>query len=430
MKENKKIVTALDIGTSKILAVVAEIYKDGSFRVLGQGRADSQGVLDGNVTSIEELQPQVKNALIEAFGIAGKMPGTETCTNISGKSLEGKDSSAEIPLRGRTVRLMDMQNVQNLAQEAIEMREDQRLIKSELLYYMLDGQDEGFVRQSPLDEQSSRISAHLHSAVANASNAVNRMKVIRRSGMDISHMLPEAWASGYAALTEDEIQNGVVLIDIGAGTTDVAVFMAGVPRFTYTLNYGGRRLTQRLSGYMHCTMQQAENIKYKLDLRCNKEDDDVVIYQAPIEEGGRKYSKLELSKILYREVRSLNLTIGKKLFEAGWYTTKNGSPCNKLTGGIVLTGGTALLPGITELFSTMPGPLAYTFSTRLGRSSYSGDACIGLNSPKESAVMGLIAYEAHLFKEGEDVEGEQDSSDDSLWAKFKRFATEFFIGQY
>lgn len=298
MKENKKIVTALDIGTSKILAVVAEIYKDGSFRVLGQGRTDSQGVLDGNVTSIEELQPQVKNALIEAFGIAGKMPGTETCTNISGKSLEGKDSSAEIPLRGRTVRLMDMQNVQNLAQEAIEMREDQRLIKSELLYYMLDGQDEGFVGQSPLDEQSSRISAHLHSAVANASNAVNRMKVIRRSGMDISHMLPEAWASGYAALTEDEIQNGVVLIDIGAGTTDVAVFMAGVPRFTYTLNYGGRRLTQRLSGYMHCTMQQAENIKYKLDLRCNKEDDDVVIYQAPIEEGARKYSKLELSKIL------------------------------------------------------------------------------------------------------------------------------------
>ena len=247
MKENKKIVTALDIGTSKILAVVAEIYKDGSFRVLGQGRTDSQGVLDGNVTSIEELQPQVKNALIEAFGIAGKMPGTETCTNISGKSLEGEDSSAEIPLRGRTVRLMDMQNVQNLAQEAIEMREDQRLIKSELLYYMLDGQDEGFVGQSPLDEQSSRISAHLHSAVANASNAVNRMKVIRRSGMDISHMLPEAWASGYAALTEDEIQNGVVLIDIGAGTTDVAVFMAGVPRFTYTLNYGGRRLTQRLS---------------------------------------------------------------------------------------------------------------------------------------------------------------------------------------
>ena len=104
MKENKKIITALDIGSSKILAVVAEVYKDGTFRVLSQGRADSAGVLDGNVTNLEEVQPQVKAALVEAFGIAGKMAGTDICTNISGKSLEGRDSSAEMPLRGRTER--------------------------------------------------------------------------------------------------------------------------------------------------------------------------------------------------------------------------------------------------------------------------------------------------------------------------------------
>ena len=84
MKENKKIVTALDIGSSKILAVVAEVYKDGTFRVLAQGRTESQGVLDGNVTSIAEVQPQVKSALVEAFGIAGKIPSNYVCTNISG----------------------------------------------------------------------------------------------------------------------------------------------------------------------------------------------------------------------------------------------------------------------------------------------------------------------------------------------------------
>ena len=228
MKENKKIVTALDIGSSKILAVVAEVYKDGTFRVLSQGRTDSAGVLDGNVTNLEEVQPQVKAALVEAFGIAGKMAGTDICTNISGKSVEGVDSSAEMPLRGRTVTLMDMKNVQNMAQDALELKDDQRLIKSELLYYMLDNQDEGFVGQNPLNARSSRISAHMHSAVASASNALARVKVIRRNGMDISRMLPEAWASGYAVLTEDEIQNGVVVIDIGAGTTDVAVFMGGL----------------------------------------------------------------------------------------------------------------------------------------------------------------------------------------------------------
>ena len=212
MKENKKIVTALDIGSSKILAVVAEIYKDGTFRVLGQGRTESQGVLDGNVTSPEELQPQVKNALVEAFGIAGKMPGTETCTNISGKSLEGKDSSAEMPLRGRTVTLTDMKNVQSLAQEAIDMKEDQRLIKSELLYYMLDDQDEGFVGQNPLDAKSSRISAHMHSAVASAA-ALPALNRLRRLGIkkasSSAAKLSSAAAAGLSVRPETHSQRAM-----------------------------------------------------------------------------------------------------------------------------------------------------------------------------------------------------------------------------
>ena len=215
MKETKKVITALDIGSSKILAVVAEIYKDGTFRVLAQGRTDSQGVRDGNVVSIEEAMPQVKAALVEAFGIAGKMPSLHVCTNISGKSVEGKDSSAEMPLRGRTVNLMDMKKVQNMAQYALELRDDQQLIKSELLYYMLDNQEDEFIGQNPLDAKSSRISAHMHSAVANSACALNRVNLIRRSGMDVSQILPEAWASGYAVLSQDEIQNGAVVIDIG-----------------------------------------------------------------------------------------------------------------------------------------------------------------------------------------------------------------------
>ena len=210
----------------------------------------------------------------------------------------------------------------------------------------------------------------------------------------------------------------------------MAVFYAGHPRFTYTLNYGGRKITQRISGYLHCSMQQAEQIKTRLDLRCRPEDADVILYRTPIEEGNRKFSKLDISKVVYREVRNLNMTIGQKLFEEGWYTTQNGAPCNTLTCGIVLTGGSSLLMGMPELFSEMPGPMAYTFSTRLGHSHYTGDACIGLNSPKESAVMGLIAYEALRFKEGAEDEGEQTTSDNSRWSQFKRFMTEFFIGQY
>ncbi len=430
MKENKKIVAALDIGSSKVLAVVAEVSKDGTFRVLGQGRSESQAIHEGCITNVEDALPSVNSALDEAFRIAGR-PVSEVITNISGKYLVGVDSTASLPLKGRHPTLNEMQTVKAMAQDAVQKSDETFLIKSELLYYMLDNQRDEQSEQNLLEAKGSNISAHLHSAVSSALNASMRLKVIRRSGVEISSILPEAWASGYGALTEEERQNGVVLIDIGAGTTDIVVFKGGSPRFTHTIAYGGKKITERLAGYLHCSMKQAEEIKLRLDLNCLPEHKDVILYKAPLEEGGRKYSKYELSQIAAYEVLQLYNEIGRLLYKDGWYTLVSDAPKNRLPGGIVLTGGTAIMMGITELFSSVvPGPWRYTFSTRLGRSLYNGDACIGLNSPKETVVMGLIAYEAKRFSLGEDAEDTADTTDNSFLARAKRGMVEFFVGQY
>lgn len=428
MKEIKKTVAAIDLGSSKVLVVVAEVYKDGTFRVLGQGRADSRAVANGIVGDVPEAQMAVKAALDEASQIAGTAKVAEVATNVSAKSVRGVDSRSEMPIKGRYVTLEDMASVQKMAKDAVDMRDDEVQVKSELLYYTIDGQLEGTGSLNPEGIQCSRIAAYMHSAVAGHLSTTNRMKTLIRAGVTPEIYIPEGWASGYAALTEDERQNGVLLIDVGAGTTDVVVFLNDKPRYTKTYQFGGELITKKIAGFLHCTNFEAEALKPRLDLRCLPEHKGVILFKTPIEEGGRKFSKYDISQVAVGELTTLIDAIGRDLFHKGWFDVDDqGNPYNKLPGGIVVTGGTALLIGITEMFD-VPGAKAYTFSARLGRSRYSGDACIGLNSPKESAVMGMISYMAKRFQEGD--EEESTATDDSLVNRMKRFAKEFFTGQY
>ena len=207
MKEIKKTVAAIDLGSSKVLVVVAEVYKDGTFRVLGQGRADSRAVANGIVGDVPEAQMAVKAALDEASQIAGTAKVAEVATNVSAKSVRGVDSRSEMPIKGRYVTLEDMASVQKMAKDAVDMRDDEVQVKSELLYYTIDGQLEGTGSLNPEGIQCSRIAAYMHSAVAGHLSTTNRMKTLIRAGVTPEIYIPEGWASGYAALTEDERQN-------------------------------------------------------------------------------------------------------------------------------------------------------------------------------------------------------------------------------
>lgn len=435
MKElsNKSIqVTALDIGSNKIIVVLAEVFADGTYKVLGHGRAESEGIRAGSINNSERLLEKLNEALEEAVRTSN-FKGTSLgriSTTISGKPVTGRDSTAELPLPGAVVTLDDMKKVTERAEDALELHEEERLIKSERLYFRIDDQTEEQAIENPLGVKGSRLSVHLHSAVASAVNAVNRIQLINRTNLDVSTVLPEGWASGYSVLTEEERQMGVVLLDIGAETTDIVVFKGGHPRFTHTLNFGGRMITERLAGYMHCPMADAEKVKMRLDLRLHDDDQKQILLTVGQENEAKSFNKFELSHVARQRVGELVVEVGKILYINGWYTCQGDNyPYNTLPGGVVLTGGTSLMMGIDDLFADVPGPYRETFSTRRGRASYEGDGCVGLNSPRESAVMGLVAYEARRFMLGDD-DKDESTSDDTLAAKIKRLAKEFFIGQY
>lgn len=444
MKElaNKSItVTAIDIGSSKIIVVLAEVFSDGTYKVLGHGRTESKvteqgreskhSIIAGSIQRPEDLLKKLNEALDEAVRTANfKGPSLgRICTTISGQPLTGRNSTAEIPLPGAEVTLEDMKKVVERAEDALELHQDERLIKSERLYFCIDDQTEEQGLENPLGVKGSRISVHLHSAVAGAVNAVNRIQLINRTDLDVSTVLPEGWASGYSVLTEDERQIGVVLVDIGDETTDIVVFKGGHPRFTHTINMGGSIITKRLMGYMRCKDFEAEAVKMRLDLRHEKEDETQILFSSGVEPNVRHFNKRELSILACKEFGALCNQIGVILYNNGWYIKLDGHPYNKLPGGVVITGGATLMMGAAEFISSIPGFYRETFAARQGRSLYEGDGCMGLTSPRESAVMGLIAYEARRFMLGED-DKDVTSEDDTWVSKIKRMTKEFFIGQY
>ncbi len=435
MKElsNKSItVTAIDIGSSKIIVVLAEVFSDGTYKVLGHGRTESKkSIIAGSIQRPEDLLKQLNEALDEAVRTAsfkGSSLG-RICTTISGQPVTGRDSTAEIPLLGAEVTLEDMKKVVERAEDALELHQDERLIKSERLFFRIDDQTEEQGLENPLGVKGSRISVDLHSAVAGAVNAVNRIQLINRTDLDVSTVLPEGWASGYSVLTEEERQIGVVLLDIGDETTDIVVFKGGHPRFTHTINMGGSIITKRLMGYMHCSEAEAESVKMRLDLRYQDEDETQILFRKGDEPNVREFNKRELSILACKEFAMLCHQVGVTLFKHDWYKLKDGHPFNTLPGGVVVTGGTTLMMGAAEFISSIPGFYRETFAARQGRSLYEGEGCMGLTSPRESAVMGLIAYEARRFMLGED-DNDVSSEDDTWVSKIKRMTKEFFIGQY
>ncbi len=428
---NKVPVTAIDIGSSKILVVIAEAYDDGSFKVLGHGRAVSEGIRAGSISDQERLLACLNEALDEAVRISqfkGTSYGRISMT-ISGEPIEGRDSRAELPLPGSEVTAEDIKHVIERAEDAMELTGEERLIKSERLFFQIDKQTEAQSVENPLGLKGSRLTVTLHSAVSSSVNAVNRVQLVKRTGLaDIQTVMPEGWASGWAVLTEERRKMGVVLIDIGAETTDIVVFKDGYPRFTHTMNFGGNALTRSLAGYMNCSLEEAEQVKMRLDLRLKEADKSQIV--ATVGEAGfaKQFNKHELSSILVNELVLWMRQVAGILWDAQWYSEVDNAPYSKLYGTVV-TGGTAMLMGLTEFMSSVPGPYHDRFVTTCGLPLYKGDASIGLNSPKESAVMGLVAYEARRFALGEDESG-KDAVQDTLWDRIKRIAIKTVIGEF
>ncbi len=379
-KEYKDLVVGLDIGTSKIMVVVAEVMPGGQLKLAGLGIAASQGLKRGVVVNIDATVHSIQQALKEAELMADCKIG-RVFTGITGSHIRGINSSGMVAVKDKEVTQADVTRVIETA-KAINISTDQRLLLVEPQEFVIDGQD---VRE-PIGMSGLRLEAKVHIVTGAQSAAENIIKCVRRCGLEVDQLMLNPLASSLSVLTQDEQELGVAMVDIGAGTTDVAIFTGGAIRHTAVIPIGGDLITSDIAMALRTPTKDAEDIK--VENGCAKQllaDPDTQVEVPGLgDRVSRMLSKQALAGVIEPRVEEIYLLVQQAIRESGYEEV--------LSSGIVITGGSAMMPGMIEL-----GEDIFLKPVRHGLPRYSGALSDMVAQTRAATVMGLLE-EARLAR--------------------------------
>ena len=379
-KEYKDLVVGLDIGTAKVMAVVAEVLPGGELRLVGLGIAPSNGLKRGVVVNIDATVQSIQQALKEAELMAD-CKITRVYTGITGSHIRGINSSGMVAVKDREVTAADVARVVETA-KAIHISTDQRLLLVEPQEFVIDGHD---VRE-PIGMSGIRLEAKVHIVTGAQSAAENIIKCVRRCGLEVEQLMLNPLASSLSVLTEDERQLGVALVDIGAGTTDVAIFTGGAIRHTAVIPIAGDLITSDIAMALRTPTKDAEDIKVENGFAKQLLADPETQVEVPGlgDRGPRMLSRQVLAGVIEPRIEEIFSLVHQVLRESG---------CEEvLSSGIVLTGGSSVMPGMLEL-----GEDIFLKPVRRGTPKYSGALADMVAQPRAATVMGLLE-EARLAR--------------------------------
>ncbi len=254
-REYKDVIVGLDIGTAKVMVVVAEVLYNGELKLAGLGVAPSNGLKRGVVVNIDATVQSIQQALKEAELMAD-CKIQRVCTGITGSHIRGLNSSGMVAIKDKEVTATDVARVMETA-KAINISSDQRLLLVEPQEFVIDGQE---VRE-PIGMSGIRLEAKIHIVTGAQSAAENIIKCVRRCGLEVEQLLLNPLASSQAVLTDDERELGVAVVDIGAGATDVAIFTGGAIRHTAVIPIAGDLITSDIAMALRTPTKDAEDIK-------------------------------------------------------------------------------------------------------------------------------------------------------------------------
>ncbi len=380
-KEYKDLVVGLDIGTSKIMVVVAEVLPGGLLKLAGFGVSPSNGLKRGVVVNIDATVQSIQQALREAELMADCKIG-RVYTGITGSHIRGINSSGMVAIKDKEVSRSDVKRVLDTA-TAINISNDQRLLLVESQEFVIDGQDV----KDPIGMSGIRLEAKVHIVTGAQSAAENIIKCVHRCGLEVEHLMLNPMASNLAVLTNDERELGVVLVDIGAGTTDVAVFTGGAIRHTAVIPIAGDLITSDIAMALRTPTKDAEDIK--VESGCAKQlltdPESEVEVPGLGDRGPRRLSKQALAGVIEPRVEEIFSLVHQAIRETGYEEV--------LSSGIVLTGGASVMPGMLEL-----GEDIFLKPVRRGIPKYSGNLSDMVAQARASTVMGLLeeASLAHM----------------------------------
>ena len=379
-KEYNDLVVGLDIGTAKVMAVVAEILPDGEMRLAGLGVASSHGLKRGVVVNIDATVQSIQHALKEAEMMADCKIG-RVYTGISGSHVRGRNSTGMVIVRDKEVGAIDVARVVETA-KAINIPNDQRLLLVEPQEFVIDGQE---VRE-PVGMSGERLEVRVHIVTGAFSAAENIVKCVRRCGLEVEQLVLNPSASSLSVLTPDEKDLGVVLVDIGAGTTDVAIFTDGAIRHTAVIPIAGDLITSDIAMALRTPTKDAEDVKIEFGVAKQLLADPSEQLEVPGlgDRVPRVLSRQALAGVIEPRVEEIFSLVQQVIRDSGYEEL--------LSSGIVLTGGSAVMPGMIELAEDI-----FLKPVRMGIPTYSGALHDMVASPRASTAMGLLE-EARLAR--------------------------------
>ncbi len=391
-----ELLVGLDIGTTKICAVVGEPNENGGIDIIGIGSSPSNGLRKGVVVNIEQTVQSINKALEDAKLMAGCDIGT-VYAGIAGSHITGFNSHGVIAVKGGEVTARDIERALDAA-KAIAMPLDRQIIHVLPQEYIVDAQT-GIA--DPLGMAGVRLEVNVHivtGAVTSASNIVNSC---RRSGLEVADIVLESLASAKAVLSDEEREIGVALVDLGGGTSDIAIFVKDSIQYTGVVALGGQNLTNDIAFGLRTPMASAERIKK--DFGCAIAEmvrpDEYIEVPSVGGRDARRVSRQVLAEICEPRMEELLTLIDQELIRSGYK--------NQIGAGVVLTGGTSLIQGCQDLAEQI-----FDLPTRIGYPRCIDGLKDMVNDPKYATAVGLLCF----GEESENVEQrfDRNASDESI----------------
>lgn len=375
MVKGKKYISALDIGTSKVIALIGEVQEDNEIHIVGLGQAPSRGLKAGMVTNIETTAQAIKQAMEEAQMMADVQVDCVT-TGIAGNHIRSFNSQGVVKIKDGEVSQADIDRAIETA-KAVNIPPDHDILHTVVQEFIIDNQPG--VRE-PIGMSGVRLDTRIHIITGAITAMQNIQKCVNRCGLQINKMILQPLASGQAVLTEDEKDLGVCVIDIGGGTTDIAVYTNGAIRHTAVIPVAGDLITKDLAQALRTPHSAAEYIKINHGVALATMDglDDMIEVPSVGDRNPRQISRRTLASVIGPRVEEiLELTLNE--------LRRSGFPEDVLTSGIVLTGGASLLPGMVELAEDV-----FNLPARIGVPQEMGGVSERIRNPRYATAIGLL----------------------------------------
>ncbi|MBK9218642.1 MAG: cell division protein FtsA [Uliginosibacterium sp.] len=383
-KDNKDLIVGLDVGTSKVTAMVAELRPDGRIDVIGVATQASAGLKKGVVVNIEATVDAISR-VVQEVELLADCKVRDVYTGIAGSHIRSFNSNGMVAIKDKEVTPLDVERVIEVAR-AMPIPADQQILHILTQEFIIDGQDG--VRE-PIGMSGVKLEVRVHIITGAVSAAQNLIKCVRRCGLEVVDLVLQPLASSFATLSDDEKELGVCLVDIGGGTTDLAVFTQGAIRHTAVIPIAGDQITNDIAMALRTPTIEAEEIKLHQGVAMQSLVDPAEMIEVPSigDRAPRRLSRESLAAVVQPRVQELFELVQAELRRSGYEEL--------LSSGLVMSGGSARLAGICEL-----GEDVFHLPVRVGTPFYQGPLADVVCQPQYANVMGLIMEGAAQRRRG------------------------------